>query len=153
MYRKKESFIFQYKNSKGEYIDINKFTSTVNGKSSYTLPESITTNNLRIEVLGGNPDAFRLLNFDAFESRGTAFKLNDELKSFTNPESGDLSSAISTYDKDNLNFDEQIKKIQAKVDSETDRLTRTFAAMEKTISGLQGQGNVLSQTLSNLPKS
>jgi flagellar hook-associated protein 2 len=148
-----KNFIFQYKNAKGEYIDINKFTSNISGKSTYTLPESISTNNLRIEVLGGNPDAFRLLNFDAFESRGTAFKLNDQLKSFTNPDSGDLSSAISTYDKDNLNFDEQIKKIQAKVDSETDRLTRTFAAMEKTISGLQGQGNVLSQSLNNLPKS
>lgn len=148
-----KKFKFQYKNSRGEYTDINEYAQNTLGKVTYTIPQSINTNALRIEVLDGNPSEFRLLSFDAFESKGSAFKLNDHLKTITTPETGDLSSAISTFEKTNEDFDEQIKRIQAKVDSEAERLTRSFSAMEKIISGLQSQGNVLSQSLSSLPKS
>lgn len=147
-----QKFKFQYKDARGQYVDINQYFQNASDKISYTLPQSINTNNLRLEILDGNPADFRLLSFEAFESRGSAFILNDHLKTFTEAETGDLSSAISTYEKSNEDFDQQIARIQAKVDSETDRLTRSFSAMEKIISGLQGQGNVLSQTLSNLPK-
>jgi len=147
-----KKFKFQYLNNKGEYVDINQYLQNTSGKITYTLPQAINTNTLRIEILDGNPDEFRLLSFQAFESKGGAFKINDQLKIITTPGEGDLATAITAYDESNFQFDEQIKKIQAKVDNEADRLTRSFAAMEKLVSGLQGQGNVLSQTMNNLPK-
>ncbi|PCJ63226.1 MAG: hypothetical protein COA79_00025 [Planctomycetota bacterium] len=144
-------FKFQYKSGNGKFIDINEFFNNNSGRSNYTLPESITTNTLRLSILDGNPDEFNLLSFQAFESRGNAFLINDRMKLLTNPESGGLSTAIQSFQDKNTSFDKQIAKIEARVERDSERLTRQFASMEKIISGLQNQGNILSSTINNLP--
>lgn len=121
----------------------------------YSMDENFTTDKFRITVHDTNaPDKrVRLMEIEAMETSGAAGVISERMDYLTNSTTGIFVTKDTEIEASITDLENQIEKMNTRLDSKEEALIRQYTAMEQTLSGLQSQSDYFSQQMSALTAS
>ncbi|MDR0361973.1 MAG: flagellar filament capping protein FliD [Planctomycetota bacterium] len=145
---------------KVEYLDANtgkwetlREVEANSGDASHLgLPMPTAVSAIRITATKTNADdgKFRLLDVQAIEDSGLAGRLNHLTTSLGDVTTGFMAERQTDVDEKLKELEDQMARMQEKLDMKEASLWRQFTAMEKALSQLQNQGNQITSMLSSM---
>ncbi len=114
------------------------------------LPTSVTAIRIKAESTNASDNKFRLLDVQVFEDTGLAGKLNQLTTALGDSQTGFLASRNTEVTDTIKDIDEQMARLQERLDSKEAGLWRRFTAMETALGQLQSQSNYFSSMMGSL---
>ena len=111
-----------------------------------------TVSAIRITASSTNAkdDKFRLLDVQVYEQTGLASKLNQAVNKLSDTTSGFLASRTTEIDEAIADIEEQMSRLQSRLEAKEESLWRKFTAMETALGQLQNQGSYLNSMVGSM---
>jgi len=133
-----------------EFITERKFSGNTQTSALMGFGLPILADAVRLKILdSGNS---QVVEFEAFEDVGVGQQMDRMLDRLTNALDGSVLDGIDTLDDQMGDIDEQVVRLNERLDRERDYLVRQFTAMETAISEIQGVSNILATQLTAMSK-
>lgn len=116
-------------------------------------PTSVSALRITAKSTNAKDGKFRLLEVEAFEDTGLAGQLNRTVNSYADSQTGFMATRKGEVDSAISSLKSDIDKMNERLASKEESLTRQFTAMEMALGKMQSQSNYLTNTFSSMSKS
>ncbi|MDR1612507.1 MAG: flagellar filament capping protein FliD [Planctomycetota bacterium] len=116
----------------------------------FALPTTVSALRVTASATNAEDGKFRLLDIQAIEDTGLAGKLNQLTGALADVTTGFMAERQTEVEDKLQELDDQMVRMQEKLDAKEALLWRQFTAMESALSQLQNQGNQITSMLSSM---
>lgn len=146
-----KSFDVEYwDSSENDWVNARSYSNNSSGKVISYFSDAITTDKVRVTNMNGTDDTVRLTEFEVYEARGIASRINELSQKVTDLADGSVQLAIDNLYDNNEILDDQIETWEERLARKEDYYRAQFIELEALMAEFQTTSSWLSTQLGSL---